>query len=172
MEKTNIGCKDVVSDLKAILTGYLAPLNLKYGFSQEQIYIDDVFSHKGAMPLILYNKQAFINNYFTGINVAFAERMEPFYAQIVIQRAEQSFFGTQVDIAHNMYLTLDNVEIDNGDDNIKIYNDFVMALAYEILSDGSFSFNPDTKKVMLDDCWMNYDKFMKELVLKQLQNVG
>lgn len=165
MNNTQISYNNnIINDLKNILIGYLEPLSLKFMIGQDNLSLDQVFLENGGMPLFLYDKQPFINQYIHELNTQNNYTSPLFFAQIVVERADPSYFGSKIEVEHNLTLH------DNCIPEQKHYHQFVLALARNILSQESLIFNGE--KVSLDKCWFGYDQFIKEIVMKQLQDAN
>jgi hypothetical protein len=135
MQSSEFSYKDFVDDLKNILISYLKPLNLEFSLfeteesSSVRFSVDEAFMKIGAMPLFLYDKQSFIDEYLSENSELFTEDCEPFASVNFFTNYDNSYFNTKIDIEHNLFVNNHCYEQENN-----LYDGLLFALAKTILT--------------------------------------
>lgn len=149
VEKINMG-NDLAIDISQYLMGYLSQFNIQYYIETEKLNIYETFKLWGGLPLFLFDKQDFINDYINRLN---KNNGTNFYVQLeMIQHEPDNYFGYIPNLKHNL------IKEDYYKTNKQYYYDFIKALTYHILNKANFSIDKNSldNKIYLDSLFNNF----------------
>lgn len=169
--ENNLIYRDFTVDLKKLLVGFLRKNNYQYYLRtehvQNEVFLDELFDAKGALPLFMFDKQEILTQAAEELN----DKLKPenpyfFIVEIILQpynpaapNTPAPLFGSICHVTHNI------AKINGFKSDDQYYNNIITGVAKEILNQSSLIVQD--KKIFLDELFFNYKNFIVDKIQKQ-----
>lgn len=159
---TGFTYRDIVHDLSHVLILFTEPMNLQFSFQNTPIFLQEVFSPSGFLPIFIYDKQDFINQHLRYKNKP--QQDMPFFASFELEQADsyaESYFDSKIVVKHNLLNDFNTA-------GYSLYDDLIYSLAEKILSDQDLVVQDNI--IALDFKYNIFHKFVKNISFVQSQH--
>lgn len=133
-----------LNDFVVRVQGYLNKCPLNFKLESSDISLELLLNKAHLLPILLFDKQTFINEYLEKIN---AEHNSLLYAILVFEEDEDSCIGVTVRMEEN---------ISNNYDFRSVYSKLLLDLAEEVLKQSDFYI--ENNSILLDPIFNNFNK--------------